>query len=203
MELVSRDKFIDVIWSAVAIILATAFASCLFFSLSLPAEASSENHLAQMETLNKVAEDSGLVPAGSAQADRPLSEFLGRIIAPLLGIVGSLFFVLIVIAGIMWLTAAGNEEKVGKAKKILSTAFVGLLLVIMAYTITRFVLSKILSAAKPDVVGSQIGVCFTPVASGGNCEETINCAEISQSACLDQGGNWAQDATCQEACSQQ
>jgi hypothetical protein len=187
----------------VAIILATAFGSFLVFYQPLPAEARFEYHLAQMQTLDKVAEDSGLVPAGSTKADKPLSQFLGRLISPILGITGSLFFILIVVAGIMWLTAAGNEEKVGRAKKILSTAFVGLLLVIMAYTITRFVLSRILSSTKPDVVGSGIGVCFTPATGTGNCETTIDCAEMSQADCLDQGGNWAEGSTCQEACSLQ
>lgn len=203
MKLVCEDKFIDVIRSAVAIILATAFGSFLVFYQPLPAEARFEYHLAQMQTLDKVAEDSGLVPAGSTKADKPLSQFLGRLISPILGITGSLFFILIVVAGIMWLTAAGNEEKVGRAKKILSTAFVGLLLVIMAYTITRFVLSRILSSTKPDVVGSGIGVCFTPATGTGNCETTIDCAEMSQADCLDQGGNWAEGSTCQEACSLQ
>jgi len=202
MKLFRDYKFIDVICSAVAVILATAFGSVFIYSQALPAEASSGYHLAQLETLNKVAEDSGLVPENSTQAEHPLSEFLGRIISPILGITGSLFFILIVYAGIMWMTAAGNEERVGKAKKILSTAFMGLLLVIMAYTITRFVLSRIISSTDPDQSSSGVGVCFIST-TNGNCETDMDCFENLRDDCLSQGGNWAPNSTCQEACSLQ
>jgi hypothetical protein len=48
-------------------------------------------------------------------------------------------FVGIVVAGFMYVTAFGNDEQMGKAKKILIWSIVGLLLVIASYAIVQFV----------------------------------------------------------------
>ncbi|MBN1258587.1 hypothetical protein JXA05_02420 [Candidatus Peregrinibacteria bacterium] len=47
-------------------------------------------------------------------------------------------FVGFVVAGFMYVTAYGNEEQLGKAKKILIWSIVGLLLVIASYSIVSF-----------------------------------------------------------------
>lgn len=41
------------------------------------------------------------------------------------------------------MTAAGNEEQVGKAKKLLTAAIIGLIIVLSAYAISYFVISKL------------------------------------------------------------
>jgi len=69
-----------------------------------------------------------------------LSTFIGRVIKNLLGLLGTVFLILVLYAGFMWMTAAGNEERVGKAKKILANSVIGLAVVILAYVIVEFVL---------------------------------------------------------------
>lgn len=44
-----------------------------------------------------------------------------------------------VYAGYMWMTAAGNEEQVAKAKKTIIRSTLGLLVILSAYSITLFV----------------------------------------------------------------
>jgi hypothetical protein len=39
----------------------------------------------------------------------------------------------------MWMTAAGSEEQIKKAKQILAAAIVGLIIVLSAYAITQFI----------------------------------------------------------------
>jgi Zn-dependent protease with chaperone function len=63
-----------------------------------------------------------------------------------LGILGTIFFVLIVYAGFLWMTAAGEEDKTGKAKKLIFSGVVGLLIILSAYAITDFVINKLVGA---------------------------------------------------------
>lgn len=58
------------------------------------------------------------------------------IIKVLLTLVGTIFFVLTIYAGYLWMTAGGNEEEVEKAKTTLRNAVLGLVVVIAAYGIT-------------------------------------------------------------------
>ena len=63
----------------------------------------------------------------------------GQIIGTALSFVGILFLILVIYAGIMWMTAQGNEQKVTKAKDLLINSIVGLIIVFAAYAITAFV----------------------------------------------------------------
>lgn len=69
-----------------------------------------------------------------------LSETIGRIIKIVLTFVGTIFFALMVYSGFLWMTAQGNEEQVAKAKNIITTATIGMVVVVAAYSITAFVM---------------------------------------------------------------
>jgi hypothetical protein len=47
--------------------------------------------------------------------------------------------VITIIAGYQWMTAGGNEEQVAKAKKNISNAVIGLIIILAAYAITWFI----------------------------------------------------------------
>jgi hypothetical protein len=68
-----------------------------------------------------------------------IPELTGKILGSVLGFTGTIFFVLVVYAGLMWMTAAGNEDSIAKAKKILIAAIIGLIIVLSAYAITTFI----------------------------------------------------------------
>lgn len=63
---------------------------------------------------------------------------LAMVIQTFLGLLGIVFLVLIVYAGYNWMTSAGNEEKITKAKDTLKTAIIGLIIIVSAYAITYF-----------------------------------------------------------------
>lgn len=65
------------------------------------------------------------------------------IIETVLGLLGIIFIVLMVYAGFEWMTAAGNEEKVSKAKETIFRAIIGLIIVVSAYAITFFVFNSL------------------------------------------------------------
>ena len=68
-----------------------------------------------------------------------LEETIVRIIQWALGFLGLVAVVLILYGGFVWMTAAGNEDKVSTAKKIISAAVVGLIIVLLAWAIVIFV----------------------------------------------------------------
>ena len=82
--------------------------------------------------------------AGLSKGDLP--SLVGKILRAFLGLLGSVFVVLTIYAGFLWMTAAGNEEQIGKAKKMLVSAVIGLVIIMMAWVITGFVLNNILTA---------------------------------------------------------
>jgi hypothetical protein len=79
--------------------------------------------------------------AGLSQTD--YAVIVANIITAILGIVGVIFVILFIYGGFIWLTSAGNEEKIGKAKKILSYAVIGVIIVAGAYAITTFIAGAI------------------------------------------------------------
>lgn len=81
------------------------------------------------------------------------AEGIGTIVAlaikALLGLLGIIFVYLMVLAGYNWMTAAGDEQKVEKAKDEIKRAIIGLIIIVSAYAITYFVLQAMSSVASP------------------------------------------------------
>ncbi len=83
------------------------------------------------------------VTAFQNQVSSPDTNFLntkiGLIIGLVLSFVGVIFLLLMIYAGLTWMTAQGNQEQVNKAKDLMINAVVGLIIVLAAYAITAFV----------------------------------------------------------------
>ena len=71
---------------------------------------------------------------------------IAKIIKALLGFMGIVFVVLIIYAGFLWMTAAGSDEKIKKAKQIIQSCVIGLVIMVMAYSITTFVFNQLMTA---------------------------------------------------------
>jgi hypothetical protein len=75
-----------------------------------------------------------------------IREGVMNIVRVLLGFLGIIAIVIILYGGFVWLTSAGNEEKVGQAKKIISAGIVGLIIIFVSYAIAEFVITQLLVA---------------------------------------------------------
>ena len=103
--------------------------------------------LAQVEELQNFGKAAyGETQAQYAEEHGPL-VIAGKIINIALGAVGTIMVILFIYSGFLWMTAAGNEEKITKAKRILSNAIIGIVIVIMAYAISYFVINQLLKAS--------------------------------------------------------
>lgn len=110
------------------------------FFLGYPATVLAASEPAGFKDRLKSAAEQG---AGFKEGTTPqtLSAGVGAIISLLLSFVGVIFLILIIYAGILWMTAAGNEERAGNAKKIMFNAAIGLAVTLAAYVITMAVVA--------------------------------------------------------------
>lgn len=83
------------------------------------------------------------IVAGPTQLADDLPTTIGAIIRGVLAVVGTVFFILTIYAGLLWMTSSGNEEKITKARDIIVAAVIGLLITLSAYAITYFVANKL------------------------------------------------------------
>jgi len=77
-----------------------------------------------------------------------IGSMVSAILKMVLSFLGLLFFLLILYAGFLWMTSVGNDEKIEKAKAIMKGAVIGLLIILMAYVITYFVIDQALEATR-------------------------------------------------------
>jgi hypothetical protein len=77
------------------------------------------------------------------------ATIIGRLISAALGLVGIIFFVLMVYAGFLWMTARGNEKTTAKAKEAIVSAVIGLVIVAGAYAITNLIFKGVTPQAAP------------------------------------------------------
>lgn len=94
--------------------------------------------------LRETGEEAGFDVGDTGESQ--LTQMIARIINVLLSVLGVIFFLLVLYGGFLWMTSAGNEEKVKKAKTILTDSVIGLIILLAAYAISRFVIEALISA---------------------------------------------------------
>jgi len=72
------------------------------------------------------------------------AQIANQIVNTAVSILGVISVLLIVYGGGMWLTAAGSDDKVKKAKQIITRTVIGVVIVGLAYAITQFILTELL-----------------------------------------------------------
>jgi len=63
-----------------------------------------------------------------------------------LGFLGLVAVIFIIYGGFTWMTAAGNEERVKKAKEVIKAAVIGLVVVLASWMLIFFVFERVGSA---------------------------------------------------------
>lgn len=89
---------------------------------------------------------------------------IGRIIQIALSFLGVISLLLIMYAGFLWMTSAGDDDKISQAKKILQNAVIGLVIILSSWAITTFILTRLFSAigGTPNDTGVTNGVFNNP-----------------------------------------
>jgi cytochrome bd-type quinol oxidase subunit 2 len=107
----------------------------------------------QTKPLGSIRQGAGYDQVTAGQNDA--ESVAGKVINIFLSILGVVFLILMILGGYHWMTAAGDEQKVTKAKSTITAAIIGLIIVVAAYAITFYVMKKLSSG--------------TLVENSGNC----------------------------------
>lgn len=89
---------------------------------------------------------------------------VAKIIRVALGFLGTVALLLILYGGYLWMTAVGNEEQIDKAKKVLTQAAIGLVIILSAFSITQFILNRLLASLSTPPLPPPLGA---PARVGG------------------------------------
>lgn len=73
--------------------------------------------------------------------DLTVEDVAKSIISWVLGIITLVAVIMIIYAGIMWITSAGDDTKLKSAKAMLMAAIIGLIIAVIAYAVTNTVLT--------------------------------------------------------------
>ena len=85
--------------------------------------------------------------AGLPGAGLDFRGTIASVIKWVMGFLGIIAVIVILIGGFKWMTAGGNEDRVGEAKKLLISGLIGLIIVVMAYAIAVFVINELIAIA--------------------------------------------------------
>jgi len=86
------------------------------------------------------------VGGSTGLGSRDLKETITAVLNVLLGFLGIIAVIVILLGGFKWMTAGGNEDKTGEAKKLIGAGIVGLVIILAAYAIATYVINTISSA---------------------------------------------------------
>lgn len=100
-----------------------------------------------MDPLKLFLQEAGFTPLQAGQGD--IRTFIAGLIQIALSLVGLVFFIIILYGGFMWLTAGGNDEKISRAKKLLTSGIIGFAVTLAAFIITITVARVIYQATVP------------------------------------------------------
>ncbi len=110
-----------------------------------------------MATMVPVAAQSGFIsPSDNPQAVSAATggtgsfrELAQRIVGYILGFLGFIAVVMIIYGGFLYISAAGKEDKIGTAKKIILYSVIGIVIILLSYAIVNTVLGAGTGAAAP------------------------------------------------------
>ncbi|MFC1787621.1 hypothetical protein ACFLZY_00140 [Patescibacteria group bacterium] len=74
---------------------------------------------------------------------KSITQITGNVINSALSLLGIIFLILLIYGGFIYLTAQGDDTKVKKAKSILTTAVIGIVIISAAYAISLFVIKEL------------------------------------------------------------
>lgn len=162
-------------------------------ALILPASVGATG-IKDQSMLDSIAGASGVSDTASVES------LTGSIIKAILSLSGLIFLILMVYAGMLWMTARGDEGKVDTSKEIIQAAIIGLAITVSAYAITLFVTSRFTSTPAPKDGGSGATI-FCGIHQGTlyKCVEAppgTSCSDVAVDQGFAGGQLYATNAEC-------
>ncbi len=83
------------------------------------------------------------VPAGPNIGTVSPASIVALVFRITIEIAGAIFLLMLLFGGVTYLTSAGNEEGTGKAKKMMISAVIGLVIILVSYSVGIFILKAL------------------------------------------------------------
>ena len=84
--------------------------------------------------------------AATGLGNKDIRVTVASIIKTAMGLLGIVAVVIILIGGFKWMTAGGNEEQTGEAKKWIFSGVIGLAIILSAYALATYVINSLVTA---------------------------------------------------------
>jgi len=119
----------------------TGLASIFIFSLSmfLPTITTAQFSPSEQKGLSTI----GQTAYETSEQPRDIRLIVGSVIKTVLSLIGFILVVLMIISGIQYMTAAGNKTGVENAVKRIKNALIGLIIILVAYAATFFIIQQL------------------------------------------------------------
>ncbi len=85
------------------------------------------------------------------QTPASLVTLVGQIIQIVLGLLGVIFLTLTFYGGYIWMIARGDEKEVERASGIIKMAVIGLIIILLAYSISYFIFARLVNVSGASV----------------------------------------------------
>jgi hypothetical protein len=171
-----NSKILKYIFS---LLIATQIAGFLFFiPMPVSAEAQWKNPFDDLQVkipgLEKFSEVAPCPDDPTKKCVKWIGEYIAGLYKYAIGIVGILAAVVLMIGGVIWITAGGNQTRVGEARAWIGASLTGLIIALTSY--------MILYQVNPDLVNFRAIVipevkemgCCEKTKSGGSCSISVN-----------------------------
>jgi hypothetical protein len=103
-----------------------------------------------LDRLKNAGQAGGYDTGSTDSGDTILAATIGKVVFAFLSLLGTIFIILMLLAGYNWMTAAGEEEKVNKAKDTIRRAIIGLIIIVSAWSIWLFISKYLLESEYED-----------------------------------------------------
>ncbi len=112
-----------------------------FIFISLVSTSLASYNFSGQTGLDVTANETGHTQQKYFNSADSLESGIGQIISVVLSLLGVIFLILLIFGGIQWMTAGGNDEQVKKAKNVIIRSIIGLIIILLAYIISVFVIT--------------------------------------------------------------
>ncbi len=202
-----HNKFLRKSYSENAANLATTMAtllvafvvgsSYLFGVFALPSQAlATDSQIAAVGFgLEKAANQANLT------TNESLGSRVGSVLKVVFNILGIVFLLVVVVAGLMWMTAAGNEDIIRKSKQAIVAASIGFIVVFLSGTIVQYFTETARETSMPKIKNVDADPIKISCTSNDDCDEGYLCSsgecitpnDLILGACIN-----ANDCSCSE-----
>lgn len=122
----------------------SAFAGTLAASMAVPSLVLAQNDLNASDLGMDAINDSIKLGGGSGD----VQGIAANIINVALSFLGIIAVVIVLIGGFKYMTSGGSEEKTTEARKLIVSGIIGLAIILSAWAITSFVVSRLVGATQ-------------------------------------------------------